>query len=296
MTKKLSRNLIFSAISIFILLSLPSCFIIGGQTIYEDPEHVDFNGEDGDDPESEAHDEDVDAPEAGGPVAASVEDIYFEHDGVRLYYNPQLILDIQPSTETISASSGGGPNEVAHPEFVHFDLYMEQAHVYITPLAEYEAAADFAPGTIADLRALIDDPGSLSGCVPELPLGTFYRMCGHQQFNSNLKRVNFANGSGVRFITIHGIHDFSPVDNENLVYVFQGFTDDGKYYVKMFVRLLHAQLPVVGEIPAEIYGAADQEQVDKYFDDFREMLNESEADFSPKLDWIDAFLASLRVE
>ncbi len=294
MTGKLNRNLLFTAIGIFILLSLSSCFIFGGQTIYEDPEHVDFNGEDADGPESEAHDED--APEAGGGDTASLEDTYFEHDVVRLYYDPQLILDVQPSTETIPAGSRGEPNEVAHPEYVHFDLCMEQAHVYVAPVAEYETAADFAPVTIADLRALIDDPESLSDGVPGLPLSTFYRMCGHQQFASNFKQVDFANGSGVRFIAVYGIQDFAPVDNENLVYVFQGFTDDGKYYVKMFVRLLHAQLPDVGEIPAEIYGAADQEQVDKYFDDFREMLNESEADFSPKLDWIDAFLASLRVE
>ena len=284
MTKKLSRNLIFAAISIFILLSLSSCFIFDGQTIYEDPEHVDFNGED------------ADAPEAGGDDTAPAEDTYFEHGGVKLYYDPQLILDVQPSTETIPAGSGGEPNEVAHPDYVHFDLYMEQAHVYVTPVAEYKTAADFATTTIADLCALIDDPESLSGCVPELPLSTFYRMCGHQQFAANFKKVDFANGSGVRFITVHGIHDFSPVDNENLVYVFQGFTDDGKYYVKMFVRLLHAQLPDIGEIPAEIYGAADQDQVDQYFEGFKEMLNESEADFSPKLDWIDAFLASLRVE
>jgi len=121
-------------------------------------------------------------------------------------------------------------------------------------------------------------------------------MCDHQQFNSNLSGLDFGNGSGVRFVTVYGIQDMVPVDNENLVYVFQGLTDNGKYYIKAVVRLLYSQLPEVGEIPVDVYAAADFATVQQYFEGFEQLLNQNEAEFSPKLDWIDAFLGSLRVE
>jgi len=230
-------------------------------------------------------------PDPEDPAAPPYE-TYFEQDGIRLYYDPQLFLDVEPPMETIPAADGADMYELAHPAFVHFDLYMEQAQVYIAPVEEYEEVADFAPGIVADLYRLNDSLKNYSDCVPELPLDMFFRMCDHQQFNANLAQLDFENGSGVRFVSVYGIHDVSPVDNENLVYVFQGFTDDGKYYLKAIVRILHSQLPEMGETPAEIYA----EGVAAYFDEFEALFNENEADFAPDLEWIDAFLASLWVE
>ncbi|MEA3350522.1 MAG: protein kinase [Chloroflexota bacterium] len=230
------------------------------------------------------------------PTQPPVEEAYFEQDGIKLYYDPQLVLDVNPPTESIPASSGGGMYDAAHPAYLHFDLSMEQAQVYVAPVREYEAVADFAPGIIADLQRLNEGMINFDGCVPELPLNEFFHVCDHQQFNANASRINFQNGSGVRFLTVYGIQDLAPVDNQNLVYIFQGLTNDGKYYLKAIVRLSHTQLPDVGEIPADVYAATDASVVGKYFDDFELLLNQNEADFQPKLDWIDAFLKSLRVE
>ena len=225
-----------------------------------------------------------------------LEESYFERDGIKLYYDPQLVIDVEPPTESIPASSGSEMYGMPHPAYVLFDLYMEQAQVYVAPVEEYESAADFAPGIIADLNRLNDSINNFSDCVPELPLNEFFRVCDHQQFISNLSQLDFKNGSGVRFVSVYGIQDMAPVGNENLVYVFQGFTDDGKYYIKAVVRLLHSQLSEIGEIPADIYAAANAAVVEEYFEGFEQLLDQNEADFSPTLDWIDAFLGSLRVE
>jgi len=225
-----------------------------------------------------------------------LEESYFERDGIKLFYDPQLVIDVEPPTESIPASSGSEMYDMPHPAYVHFDLYMEQAQVYVAPVQDYETAADFAPGIIADLNRLNDSFNNFSDCVPELPLNEFFRVCDHQQFVSNLRKLDFQNGSGVRFVSVYGIQDMAPVDNENLVYVFQGFTDDSKYYIKAVVRLLHSQLPEIGEIPADIYSSADAGVVEGYFKGFEQLLDQNEADFSPMLDWIDAFLGSLRVE
>lgn len=273
---------------ILIALTQMACTLVEGVTINEFPEYVDYNlkgsaiSEVGADPDPE------------GP-AAPTHETYFEQDGIRLYYDPQLILDVEPPTETVPAADGEDMYEPAHPAFVHFNLYMEHAQVYVAPVEEYEEVADFAPGIISDLQRLNDSLKNFSDCVPELPLDIFFRVCDHQQFNANLAQLDFENGSGVRFVSVYGIQDLAPVDNENLVYVFQGFTDDGKYYVKAIVRILHSQLQDVGEIPGEIY-MEDAAGVAVYFDDFEVLLNQNEDDFAPALEWIDAFLASLWVE
>ena len=246
-------------------------------------------------PEINVQPEGQDTSEPVEAVSPS-EEFYFEQDGIKLHYNPQLVIDIGPYIESIPASSGDEMYDMPHPAYVHFDLYMEQAQVYIALVQEYETAADFAPGIIADLYRLNDSIDNYSDCVPELPLNEFFRVCDHQQFNSNLHQLDFQNGSGVRFVSVYGIQDMAPVDNENLVYVFQGLTDDGKYYIKAVVRLLHSQLPEIGEIPADIYAAADASAVDEYFKGFDQLLNHNETDFAPALDWIDAFLGSLRIE
>lgn len=290
MIKKLHSRFLILMMAIFAMLLQPACSLFGGQTIYEDPEHVDLSAEETAIPEAQTPVEELEQ------AAAPTEGYYFEQDGIKLYYDPQLILDVEPPTESIPASSGSGMYEMAHPAYVHFDLYMEQAQVYVVPVQEYETAADFAPGIIVDLHNLNDDINNFSDCVPELPLNEFFRVCDHQQFNSNLTQVDFQNGSGVRFISVYGVQDMAPVENEHLVYVFQGFTNDGKYYIKAVVRLSHSQLPEIGEIPADVYAAADASTVEQYFDGFEQMLNLNEADFSPALDWIDTFLGSLRVE
>ena len=290
MTENLHSKQLFLLIAIFVMLLQPACSLFSGQTIYEDPDHVDFSAEE------------TAILEAQNPVkeqeeaAAPMEESYFEQDSIKLYYDPQLILDVEPPTESIPASSGSEMYDMAHPAYVHFDLYMEQAQIYVVPVKEYETAADFAPGIIADLYRLNDNINNFSDCVPELPLNEFFHVCDHQQFNSNLAKVDFQNGTGLRFVSVYGIQDMAPVENEHLFYVFQGFTNDGKYYIKAVVRLSHSQLPEIGEIPSDVYAAADASTVEQYFDGFEQMLNLDEADFSPTLDWIDTFLGSLRVE
>jgi hypothetical protein len=87
-----------------------------------------------------------------------------------------------------------------------------------------------------------------------------------------------------------------PVGNDTLVYVLQGFTDDGEFYFKAIVDLMHTQLQALGEIPQDIYAAEDAETVAAYFSGFTEMFNQSEDDFTPRLDWIDNVMASLYIE
>jgi hypothetical protein len=63
-----------------------------------------------------------------------------------------------------------------------------------------------------------------------------------QFFRSQISYLTFQNGSGVRFLTQYG-QAASPIGWPDLFYTFQGFTDDGLYYVSAIFPVNHPSLP-----------------------------------------------------
>lgn len=240
--------------------------------------------------------QEIEALSKGKGEDQAQEEFFFAAGDYRLHYDPQLVIDVLPPAEIVMAKLEEGPYSPPHPEFAHFDLYMEQAQVYIALVDEYMQVNESAGETIAELQALIEDPAQSKKCVAELQLNQYFRVCSRQQFNASLTRLDFRNGSGLRFVTVYAHQDAVPVDNDNLLYVFQGFSDDGKYYLKVLVRILHEQLTQTGEIPADIYAAPDHETVRNYFEEIEERLEADEAGFAPKLEWIDNFISSFMIE
>ena len=223
-------------------------------------------------------------------------ELFVEQGGIRIYYDDSISTSVDDAGNVIPAASGEGPYVSSHPDIADFNFSPMQAHIYVTSVAEYESVADFAPGLIADLSRLVEGADVFGDCVYELPLDSFFHECSHQEFVANPKRISFKNGAGVRFVTVYAIQDLAPVGNDNLLYVFQGFTDDRQYYVKAIVELMHVQLEGIGEIPAEVYAATDAETINAYFSQFEDMFNQSESDFTPDLDWIDSVIGSLFIE
>ena len=201
-----------------------------GQTIYEDPEHVDFSTENWT-PQAA-----VDQEETGSQ--ANTSNPYVEQGDIRLYYDPKIETSVDDAGEMVPASDSGEMYAPAHPAFSDFNFSPIQAHIYVTSAKEYKEGTDFAASTIDDLYLFIEELEGSDNCVPELPLDTFYHDCDHQQFVSNLSAISTANGFGVRYVTVYSVQDLAPVGNDTLVYVFQGFTDDGEYYIKAIVELM----------------------------------------------------------
>ncbi len=283
MKKNQFNNFLKNLLAMGILILLTSCV----EVIYEDPDYVDFSV---DEPSPQTTEESTQPTDK-----TNNDDPFVEQGDFRLYYDPSIENYVDDAGNVVPAESGDEVYTAAHPVFADFNFSPMQAHIFVASVAEYEKAADFAPAIIADLSRLIEGASVFDGCVPELPLNVFYQDCGHQQFVSNPARVKFGNGSGIRFVSTYSIQDLAPVGNDNLVYVFQGFTEDGKYYLKVIVELMHSQLDGVGEIPSEVYTAQDAETVDAYFEQFSEILNSSEDEFTPKLEWIDSIIENLRV-
>ena len=71
-----------------------------------------------------------------------------------------------------------------------------------------------------------------------------------------------------------------PVSNENLVYIFQGITDDGKYYINAGFRITNTLLEDnVLEFPPEIAADMDGSITKAYFAKFKQKLDEGTQTF-----------------
>jgi hypothetical protein len=139
--------------------------------------------------------------------------------------------------------------------------------------------------------ALAKKPETIEDGAPLLPV-----QAAAQVFYSQLRYVDFANGSGLRYITAYA-QDITPITNENAFYTFQGLTSDGKYYIAAFYPLSSTVLPnSFADSPAaqDVDAFSKPEKYEKYLTDVAAGLNSLPPDqFSPDLSQLDTMLQSL---
>ena len=89
----------------------------------------------------------------------------------------------------------------------------------------------------------------------------------------------------------------NPVTNQNLRYVYQGFTNDGEYFVAFFNPITTTALPnTAGDVPADEIGQIVNTDPSAYLTGQAEALNKlTVTDWQPAIDKLDAVVASLRV-
>ena len=224
-------------------------------------------------------------------VAASL-----TQDGITLFFDPNLILDLTGDTQP--AVSEPGPFLEAHPDYVIFSFILDSGALSVVRVQDYAALSESAEGELQRLKEMIAArPSQLQECIPQPPLTAFYTTCSHQQFDANIAYVDFQNGSGVRFVTVYAIQDAVPVSNEHLTYVFQGFTEDERYYVSAGFHITHMDLEeFVAEVPEKVYADTSGEALRQYFEDYEAILNASEGRYQPLLSRFDEILGSLCIE
>lgn len=215
--------------------------------------------------------------------------------------SPSITLDLNGiadnfTLETVPAvPETGGPWWEAMPEHTRLSLqgypvakHVRQAQIFIYPvtdLAVNKAAAQAA----ADLQALLDSR-QVGETLPALPLSNEA-----QAFHAQVAFLDFANLSGVRYLTTYG-QAAAPVSNRALFYTFQGLTADGKYYV---AAVLPANLP---DLPADEALPADQragfvEKYPAYRVETVALLDSQPASaFTPDLSALDALVESLAIQ
>ena len=178
------------------------------------------------------------------------------HGGVTFSYDGALASEVKG--ETVPAAPLRDPSEKPDgvaPEHVAFKLlgayaslnershFHPELHVY--PVEDYKRAYAAAPSYVAGVeqtvrelkRALARRSVEFKDEAPYLDF-----IDAHQSFQAHVHYLNFHGGKGLAYLTQYDIEP-ALVTNRGLTYVFQGLTDDGRYYVSATFPVAARALP-----------------------------------------------------
>ena len=119
-------------------------------------------------------------------------------------------------------------------------------------------------------------------------------------FKSHLKYISFKNGKGVGFVTQVQI-EVTIINNEELVWVFEGITNDGKYYVRAIFPIRASFLPDKATDKFEGYSLSDYSRLSKrneqYLSLIRKRLDSLPSNqYQPSLENLTNIISSLEVK
>lgn len=174
-----------------------------------------------------------------------------------------------------------------------------QPQIYVYPAMPYVKLSPAAFESMHRLRNVTNPAAPFT--ADQLPAVPFFNAA--QVFASNIERISFQNGSGIRFLTEYAQYA-APVNNHELIYHFQGFTDDGEYYI---VAIFPITAPVLAETSAP--GAAvpaggiaypdinnSNPDFQSYYASIADLLNAAPPDaFTPSISQLDALIQSMWV-
>lgn len=179
--------------------------------------------------------------------------------------------------------------------------------MYIIPVEAYEAMWEDAGSEsvtimmdkIAQQTYLLPQPSPISG-MPALP---YEEVVGTNDLSVQVARAvapdqqtdEMATKNGYRFVGRWG-QSPNPVTNQNLRYVYQGFTNNGAYLVSFFYPVTTDQLPAESADLSAEEMAAFENDMESAMTASAEMLNELPADaWVPDLATLDTVVASLQI-
>lgn len=208
------------------------------------------------------------------------------------------------NTETMTSvdTNSGAPWEIA-PTYLRFTLtgYQLQGKfhepgIYVYPADEYAKVNSNAAVQIESIKRIRSGSPILKETMPRVPWFNADLLIA-----ANIKVVPFQNGRGVRTLTEYAQY-YAPINNHELVYHFQGLTDDDKYYI---FAILPVTAPILAEdekpessVPAG--GVPIPTSIgpnDTYYFSITEKLNSLPPDsFVPSITMLDALIQSILVK
>jgi hypothetical protein len=209
--------------------------------------------------------------------------------------------DIPPVTNADAAywEKTPGHLQVSLNDYYVLQGKLHQPQIYVYPAMPY---VELVPAAFESMHRLRNVMNSAVPITPEeLPGVPFFNAA--QVFASNIQAASFQNGSGVRFLTEYGQYP-APVNNRELFYHFQGFTNEGEYYI---VAIFPITAPGLGESSdpesAVAIGGVAYPKMGDPSDDWKAYyaaaasLLEATAPeaFTPALNQLDALIQSIKI-
>ena len=220
--------------------------------------------------------------------------------GVSLILPPSLAQSYGAQLQTAITGTEGPAFGGAAPVHVLITFDQEQIQypgnprerqIRVYPISGLRAIDPFVGEEIDKLQALLEKkPANIEDSITVLPVQN-----AAQVFHTQVKYLDFANGSGVRFLSAYA-QDITPITNENIFYTFQGLTSDGQYYISAFYPISSTALPGTFEesTAAQNMDEFTKSYTSKYLPGVAEGLNSLPSDqFIPDLSELDNLVQSL---
>jgi len=249
------------------------------------------------------------APQATEAASAPAVTANVEFENISFYLDPQVAASM--SYEITAPPEAGSDNPFQQPSqyrlnFVGVPVESSQGigwrepRLYVIPVENMQSFPGGAYGaeSFASLQQILSaQPASISSSMPILPYNITFN--NGEEFHSNLKYLNFQNGSGVRFVA-----EFSQTAvplGRYTSYIFQGITSDGQNFVSLTMPVNTTALdeynaPYVNSI-------ADQTAYEQFSANYESyklgavaiLETAPDASFTPDLSKLDALIESLLV-
>lgn len=169
------------------------------------------------------------------------------------------------------------------------DNHLMQPQIFIYPVEELTQVNEGAGQMVASLQMLIQSPQE----APTMPFLPLYNAA--QVMHTHLQYLDFEDGQGLRYLTQFS-QGIVPINNHELIYTYQGLTDDGKYYVAAVLPVSHPSLPTDGQVTGSEPPAFTSDFT-AYLANVVAALNPQAATtFTPDLTQLDAMMSSLEVQ
>ncbi len=247
-------------------------------------------------------------------VSATEKRITFE--GVSFIYDASLFPDVK--AEKFSAfpldcadCKVGGMNW--HPDYIRFHLLDDHAEkhkdstrpeIVLFKIDDYKQAfslskdlVQYIDKDVTDLKRLLSQKlFSLKSSIPYLEW-----LDAIQVFQAHVKPIEFQNGKGLLFLTYYDI-EIDNIDNENLAYLFQGLTDDGKFSVRAWFPVAALSFPQDAyQSPTYPYEKGKVKANVRAYEEYRSRMGRkfnalSPDAYQPNLLLLEKLVRSIRVE
>lgn len=237
---------------------------------------------------------------------AALTNVHIEHSGITFTYDPTLFGE--EVIKDIPAAANQGPFEqpnpaytrisFASPSIVHDSTYSWRL-MTLEPTITIFNLNDFGSFAIGDqyTRALVAQfqelleqrPSTITETIPViLPIHA------GQIIRAQVKWLDFGDGAGVRFLTQYDQAP-SPINNEGLVYIFQGMADDGLHGVTAVFPLDAAFLPEGFAMEEAAYTAFIENFEAELTAAIERLNTAADSDFNPQLSQLDALVQSITI-
>ena len=168
-----------------------------------------------------------------------------------------------------------------------------EAQIFVYPLAKLADINPMVRTQIERLQSLLAERGTVpAGELPLLPV-----VNSAQVFHAQAQYLDFGSIQGLRFISQHSQDPRPIMLSQELFYSFQGFTDDGAYYLAAFFPVTTAVLPdTITEVDLAVINDSEASYA-AYLSETTAVLDQlPPAEFIPNLTSLDAVVTSLQLE